>query len=146
MIYSGDLCGWRRGHAGLVLLALVFVAVGCAYTPSQGVPHAVTSTATIDPDQPRQIARLEAKGRAELEARRQIADRAAELRLSDGRTLGDLAVIDPFVRAALDDTVRAAVLKPVRDEEAPDVVTVTLHADLQPLYDLVRDYPKYAIK
>jgi hypothetical protein len=58
--------------------------------------------------------------------------------------LDTLAIVDPFVRAVIDDTVRRAV---VTDQTVSDegIVTLTLRMDLEPLYKLIADYPKHPI-
>src|ERR1044072_7645984 len=91
------------GIAGLALLTLA-----CA-TPG---PDVKTLSATIfrtpSPLLSRDEGRRLGLQDAEVEARRQIRSRVFERHLNDGRTLEDLAVVDPFVRAVIDDTVAAA--------------------------------------
>jgi hypothetical protein len=126
---------------GLAVLALLG---GCGHFADRGTAYTATSTVKLDPALSEGAARLEAQATAEREARDQILAQAAQLQLSDGRKLQDLAISDPYVRASLDDTVRAAQ---IRDKRFNDdgTVTVTVRMELSPLYKMIADYPKHAI-
>ena len=78
--------------------------------------------------------------RAEVDARDQIMFQASQLKLSDGRKLQDLAIVDATLRAQIDDIVRAAQIID-KDYNDDGSVSVTVRLDLQPLYDAIEAYP-----
>lgn len=129
----------RMARTGL-LSAAIALTFGCARFLDRGPVFTATSTITADPAIPRGEGLRQATLRAEVEARDQILFQASQLKLSDGRKLQDLAIIDPTLRAQLDDLVRGAQIK---NKEFNDdgSVTVTVRLELQPLYDAIEAYP-----
>lgn len=137
--------GWYR-RLLMTGMAVMPVLTGCASTGGgDSQVYAATVIEQIDPEEPREAATREALIRAEAAAREQIRERIYQTKLDDSRSLDDLAAVDPFVRAVVDDTLRMAVI----DDRtvAPDgTVTVTLEVDLKPINRLVEEYPRHAIR
>ena len=138
----------RRGVcpvAGLLILAAFGIAA-CARQPAPTSPtYSSTMFQQMNQSSPRDQARREALALAEFQARNQIREKLYQLRLSDGRALGDLAAIDPFVRAVVQDNLRAARIE---DRTVTDagLVSVTVKMDLSPLYQLIAEYPRHSIR
>lgn len=129
------------------LLGVLLLPLGCAKLraivfetfPSQGEAYSATATAIINKILPPAQARRDAITKAENDARDKLMMQASQLRLSDGRTLEDVAVVDPFIRAALLDIVRDAQTKD-RTVNNEGLVTVTLRLDLVPVQNLISKY------
>ena len=81
---------------------------------------------------------------AEILAKDQIKQQAAEMKIDDQRRLGDVAVSDPFVGALLDDTVRTGRITD-RTISSDGTVSVTVKMDLAPLEKLIADYQQRAM-
>jgi hypothetical protein len=131
----------------LLLLSPALIApLACARQSATAPPiYTSTSFQEMNPDLPRDRARREALSAASLQARDRIEEQVYRMRLSDGRSLGDLAAVDPFVRAVIQDNLRAAVIadRAVSDE---DVVSVTVRMELAPLYKMIEEYPRHALR
>lgn len=140
MLTSKRTFGLNKLGLSLAALALMIAAAGCGFTARQKAPaFSSTAMAQMSPALPTDQARREAISRAETKARDQIMLQVRQLRLADGRSLEDLAVIDPFVRAMVQDAVRNAhqIDRTVSDQ---GVVTVTLSMDQAPLLKLIETY------
>jgi len=130
----------------LALASALALAAACT-TPGERAPtYSATSAAYYDPlNRPLAgLTRAQVLKTAIRQAREQILTQAKEMKLSDGRTLSDLAIVDPYVKAMLDDTVRAAriVDRTYSDE---GMVTVTVSMQLTPLFKMIEHYPQHSI-
>jgi hypothetical protein len=131
---------------GTALAAIAVLAGSCATGAASGGPsYSATNFQRMNPEEPRDQARREALATADSQAREQIREQVYQMRLSDGRTLGDLSAIDPFVRAVVQDNLRSARTgdRTVTDE---GLVSVTVTMDLAPLYQMVSEYPNHAVR
>jgi hypothetical protein len=124
----------------VILSAAVAISFGCATFAARGPAFTATSKVAPDPLQPKSVATHQAMLRAEVDARDQIMFQASQLKLSDGRKLQDLAIVDATLRAQIDDIVRAAQIID-KDYNDDGSVSVTVRLDLQPLYDAIEAYP-----
>lgn len=81
-----------------------------------------------------------AEARAANAARDAVLSQALDLHFPNGVTLGEAALKDPFIRAKLYDTVRAARItdKTLTDDE---LLSVTVRLELEPLYEILETYP-----
>jgi hypothetical protein len=128
------------------LSALLLLAMACASQPTETAPsYSSTQFRQMDAGLPRDQARREALAAAENMARDQIREQVYQMRLSDGRALGDLAAIDPFMRAVIQDNLRAAQIAD-RTVSEEGMVSVTVKMDLAPLYKMIEEYPSHAIR
>lgn len=122
---------------GLMVMALALG--GCAHLRTQAPAYSATATANMKATLPPDQARREAVARAEVQARDQILLQAGQMRLNDGRTLEDVAIVDPYVRAVLQDTVRAAQVAN-RTVSSDGQITVTMRLEQKPLQQLIQSY------
>jgi len=129
----------------LACLGGVLTAVACTRVHSGAPIYSATVSAQYDEEGKVGLTRRQALQSAVREARNHILNKALELRLSNGQVLGDLAVVDPFVRAVLEDTVRAARITD-RAYSEDGLVTVTVSMELEPLYKLIEEYPQHALQ
>ena len=128
----------------LLTSSFLLLAVGCASSRPQGPVYSATSLVRLDSTVPAGEAKRRAIATARAQVRQQLMTWAYQLRINDGRTLEDLAVVDPFVRAVVDDTIRRAnIVDQALDDDG--VLTLTIAMDLAPLYKLVADYDKHSI-
>ena len=128
------------------MVPTLLLVMSCVQLRERGPAYSATAQAAIDRSHPASTARREAILTAETHARDQILNRAVQqLRLGDGRTLEEVAIVDPFVRASLQDMVRAAQVtdRTVTDE---GLVTVTVRMDLAPIYKLIQTYNAQPVK
>jgi hypothetical protein len=132
-----------RGRWILAGLAFAAFSLGCAST-GPGPTYSSTASIRINPVAPPSEGRRTAIDSAEREARAQLLTEAYNLRMNDGRTLDDLAIVDPFVRAVIEDTVRRAKISD-RTISEEGVVTLTLSMDLAPLHKLILEYNAHPI-
>lgn len=122
-----------------VLLALALTALACGHSETPRFIMATSFTRLVKgPDQAE--ARRVAIASAENLARDQVLSQALEMRFSNGISLGEAALKDPFIRAKLYDTVRAARVtdKTVTDDE---IISVTVRLELEPIYSILENYP-----
>lgn len=131
--------GIMRGAMMAGAAALMLTAAGCALRMNAVPSYSATAQAAVNPQLPPQDARREANDRAEAQARDQIMAQAVQLRLSDGRTLEDLAATDAIVRGQLLDTVRSAH-QTDRTVTAEGVITLTLSLEKSAVQRIVDQY------
>ena len=134
-----------------VLLAMALGVGGllsaCATPGAEHPVYTSTATAHYDPLNRAEagMTRRQALQVALRRARGQSVVRVGELRLSDGGTLGELAIVDPYVKAVIEDTARAAqVVDRTYSDEG--VVSVTIRMELAPIYRMIENYPKHSIR
>jgi hypothetical protein len=133
---------FRRTLIQPILLGLALsltLSLGCAHQFFKAPAYSATGTATINRALPAKEERRDAINRAETQARDQILLQTRQLRLRDGRSIEDVAVVDPFIRAALMDAVRNAHVVD-RSVSSEGRVTVTLSMDIEPLARLLQNY------
>lgn len=131
--------GILRGAMLAGAAAMLLAASGCALRMTAVPSYTATATAAVNPQLPPTSARSEANTRAETQARDQIMAQAVQLRLSDGRTLEDLAAADATVRGELLDTVRAAHMTD-RSVSTQGVITLTLSLEKSAVQRIVDQY------
>lgn len=129
--------------AGLAM-SLMLLSMGCVHQLFKVPAYSATGTATINRALPAKEERRDAINRAETQARDQIMLQTRQLRLKDGRSIEDLAVVDPVIRAALMDAVRNAHVVD-RNVSSEGRVTVTLSMDIEPLTRLMQNYQPPAV-
>jgi len=134
-----------RGLSLPGVLLILTLAVGCAEVRHKPFEYAATGSARIDRSQPSAMARSRAIIKAEMAARSQVLNQVAQKRLADGSTLGDLAAIDPYVRASLKDIVRSAqATHPPIGEDGS--VTVRVQLEPGPLDRLIEASSRHSLK
>lgn len=121
-----------------LLLAPLF-AVACTQTP-RGPAYSATAFASIEQGVPFTQGKLAAIQAAEKKARDQILIQALQMRFSTGETLETAAILDPFIRAKVYDTIRTARTTDQTVDEENTTVTVTLELDLKPLQRIIERY------
>jgi len=123
----------------LFLLAVVISLAACGRSEE---PRFIMATSfdrvtpgTGNPDELRV-----AEARAANTARDEVLSQALDMRFPNGVTLGEAALKDPFIRAKLYDTVRAARItdKTLTDDA---LLSVTVRLELEPLYKILETYP-----
>ncbi|MCL5269389.1 MAG: hypothetical protein M1457_02280 [bacterium] len=136
------------GVAALALLA----AGGCARVTTAAPTLSASATArpAAAPTAPAAQStaaesRMSLVARAEREARDALLDKVGAMDSGRGMPLSELAVIDPFVGAALKDTVRDSKVSE-RTTDKDGAVTVTVRMELSPIQDLLAHYPNHAMK
>jgi hypothetical protein len=142
---ANPLRSFVRRLPAIALLPALLICLACAGQLAGDAPYyASTSFQRMNPELPRDQARREALAAADRQARDQIRDQVYQLRLNDGRTLGDLAAVDPFIRAVIADNLRAARIDD-RTVSGEGIASVTVKMDLAPLYEMIQQYPAHAM-
>lgn len=123
----------------LLLLAAVASLAACGRGET---PRFIMATSfgrvTSDMSSPAGIRLTEA--RVANVARDEVLSQALQMRFANGVSLGEAALKDPFIRAKLYDTVRAARItdKTLTDDT---FLSVTVRLELEPIYEILENYP-----
>ncbi len=128
----------------MFLCALLVVAsfLGACAHDLEGPYYSATGTALIGKDESFQEGRLDALQRAERRARDQILTHILENRFSNGATLDEAMVTDPFIRAKVYDTIRSSKITD-QTVSKEGVVNVTVQLDKKPI-EAILNNPEYA--
>ncbi|MCE5228668.1 hypothetical protein LLG95_03620 [bacterium] len=121
----------------LTAFTAILLCAACASTPRQApVTLSATGFAQSDPKVPAAIAYSQARKMAELRARQQLEESVKTYRVDANQSLQQLIVVDPFVRAVFDDTIRSARVSD-RTVKPDGSVSVTVDLDLNQLSQML---------
>lgn len=129
----------RRGGA-LAVCILCLAAAGCAER-RVGPFYSSTQQAVLREAEGESAtrARIEAVRVAENKARDQILLQAFNHSFTNGVTLEDATISDPFLRAKVYDTIRSAKIVDKTIQRDLGIATVTVRLDMGPIVAMLED-------
>lgn len=130
--------------AAVTAAAIFYVACTHPFGPPPAT-FSATGYTIMDPNRPFTEARAVALHDAEVNARDNLKHVVMNLTVEDGRTLAELSVIDPFVKALIHDAIRTARISD-RTISADGNVTVTVQMRKAPLDRMLAEYPRYSVQ
>lgn len=129
----------RALSKAILALAVCSLGLGSCTRPEPGPWFSATQQAVIPDDPTLTRNRIAAVRDAERRARDQILSQVMSHRFANGITLEDAVVADPFLRAKVYDTIRAAKLADQTVQPDTNIVTVTVQLDMGPVQAILDD-------
>jgi hypothetical protein len=132
--------GQKPERLAWVALAMMLIALSppaCKSIPERSY-YSTTAQARVQPGVSFTEGKLAAIQRAENRARDQILQYVMGQTFTDGSTLEEAVITDPFIRARVYDAIRTAKItdQTINDE---GMVTVTLRLDMEPIHAILAD-------
>lgn len=124
----------------LPVLCWSWLLLGCAHQ-GDGPYASAKATVLVNRHDPSKAAIREAIGQAEKMARRKLFEHIMQIQLEDGRSLDIISLQDPFIRSVVEDRIHNAQMITDRAITEEGLVTVTIRTDLEPIYEIIHNYP-----